>query len=46
VGPPLIGENCEGLAVTQEKGATMVWIVTDNDLAWYRPTLLVKFRLN
>ena len=45
-GPPLIGENCEGLAVTQEKGATMVWVVTDNDLAWYRPTLLVKFRLN
>ncbi len=45
-GQPLVGENCEGLAVTQEKGATMVWIVTDNDLAWYRPTLLVKFRLN
>jgi len=45
-GPPLIGENCEGLAVTQEKGATMVWVVTDNDLAWYRPTLLVKFRLD
>lgn len=45
-GPPLIGENCEGLAITRERGATMVWVVTDNDLAWYRPTLLVKFRLN
>lgn len=45
-GPPLISENCEGLAITRERGATMVWVVTDNDLAWYRPTLLVKFRLD
>ena len=45
-GPPLLGENPEGLAVTQERGRTMLWIVTDNDLAWYRPTLLIKFRLD
>ncbi|WP_019515769.1 esterase-like activity of phytase family protein [Sphingomonas sp. Mn802worker] len=45
-GPPLLGENPEGLAVTQEAGHTILWIVTDNDLAWYRPTLLMKFRLN
>ena len=45
-GPPLIGENCEGLAITRERGRTMVWVVTDNDLAWYRPTLLIKFRLD
>lgn len=44
-GPPLLGENPEGLAVTQEHGQTMLWVVTDNDLAWYRPTLLLKFRL-
>jgi hypothetical protein len=45
-GPPLLGENPEGIAVTREHGRTMLWIVTDNDLAWYRPTLLIKFRLD
>lgn len=45
-GPPLLGENPEGLAVTREHGRTMLWVVTDNDLAWYRPTLLMKFRLD
>lgn len=43
--PALLGENCEGVAITRERGQTMVWIVTDNDLAWYRPTILAKFRL-
>lgn len=45
-GPPLVGENPEGLAVTRERGRTILWVVTDNDLAWYRPTLLLKFRLD
>lgn len=43
--PPLIGENCEGIAITQEQGRTMVWIVTDNDAMFWRPTYLLKFRL-
>lgn len=43
--PPVMGENCEGLAVTREAGATMVWIVTDNDVMLLRPTYLLKFRL-
>lgn len=43
--PPLVGENCEGIAVTREHGATMVWIVTDNDAMVWRPTYLMKFRL-
>ena len=42
---PLLGENAEGLAVTREGDATMVWIVTDNDASWWRPTILAKFRL-
>lgn len=42
---PIIGENCEGLAITQENGATMVWIVTDNDAMPWRPSYLLKFRL-
>ncbi|MEH3037605.1 MAG: esterase-like activity of phytase family protein [Sphingomonas adhaesiva] len=39
------GENVEGIAITRERGATMVWLVTDNDLAFYRRTILAKFRL-
>ena len=33
-------------AVTQEAGATIVWIVTDNDGMPFRPSYLLKFRLN
>lgn len=44
--PPLVPENCEGLAITREGGRVMIWIVTDNDAAWYRPTLLMKFALD
>ncbi len=43
--PPVMGENCEGIAVTSEGGQTMLWIVTDNDLMPLRPTYLMKFRL-
>ena len=43
--PELLGENAEGIAVTREGGETMVWIVTDNDGYWWRPTILAKFRL-
>lgn len=45
LGSPEIGENCEGLAITQERGQTMVWIITDNDVMPWRPTYLMKFRL-
>ncbi len=45
LGPDVLGENGEGLAITRERGATMVWIVTDNDGASWRPTILAKFRL-
>lgn len=44
--PPFVGENCEGIAVTHERGRTMIWIVTDNDGAIWRPTLLLKFALD
>lgn len=42
---PVLSENAEGLAVTREGGATMVWIVTDNDGWLWRRTYLLKFRL-
>lgn len=41
----LIGENMEGIAITREGADTMVWIVTDNDMAWWRRTILAKYRL-
>lgn len=43
---PIVAENCEGIAVTEEGGATMVWIVTDNDAMPVRPSYLLKFRLD
>lgn len=42
---PVVSENAEGIEVTREGRATMVWIVTDNDGMFWRPTFLMKFRL-
>lgn len=43
-GATLGHENAEGLAVTRERGRTILWIVTDNDGSGWRPTILAKFR--
>jgi len=42
--PIMAQENAEGIAVTVERGATMIWVVTDNDMSRWRPTVLAKFR--
>lgn len=42
---PVTSENCEGLAITREHGATMLWITTDNDQMPLRRSYLMKFRL-
>jgi hypothetical protein len=43
---PLLVENMEGLAVAQENGRTIVWLVSDNDfMRLFRHTLLMKFEL-
>ena len=45
--PPLIHDNFEGIAATREDGATMLWLVSDdNEAAPLERTLLLKFRLN
>ena len=44
--PPLTVDNFEGLAVTQENGATIVWMVSDDNLLILQRTLLMKFRLD
>ncbi|MGN6818594.1 MAG: esterase-like activity of phytase family protein [Sphingomonas sp.] len=44
--PPLTVDNFEGLAVTRENGATMLWMVSDDNLLFLQQTLLMKFRLD
>jgi hypothetical protein len=45
--PPLIHDNFEGLAATRESGATMLWLVSDdNEATPLERTLLLKFRLD
>ncbi len=43
--PPLTVDNFEGLAATREGGATILWIVSDDNLFPLERTLLLKFRL-
>lgn len=45
LGPPVIHENFEGVAAAVENGRTVLWLVSDNDVEDWRPTLLLKFRL-
>ncbi|WP_375429211.1 esterase-like activity of phytase family protein [uncultured Sphingomonas sp.] len=44
--PPIVTENFEGLAVTREGGATVVWLVSDDNRLPIQRTLLLKFRLD
>lgn len=46
VTPPWPTENYEGVAVTREGKALIVWLVSDNDQYWWRPSYLLKLRLN
>ncbi|MCP3736560.1 esterase-like activity of phytase family protein [Sphingomonas sp. RP10(2022)] len=43
---PLIHDNFEGLATTIENGATIVWLVSDDNQSLLQRTLLLKFRLD
>jgi hypothetical protein len=42
---PLLHDNFEALAVTEEQGATIVWIASDDNREWFEQSLLLKFRL-
>lgn len=42
---PLIHDNFEGITTTVENGATIVWIVSDDNQMVLQRTLLLKFRL-
>jgi hypothetical protein len=43
--PPLSVDNMEGIAVTQEAGKTIVWIISDDNFSPLERTLLMKFAL-
>ena len=43
---PLLHDNFEALAVTEEGGATIVWIASDDNREWFEQSLLLKFRLD
>ena len=43
---PLLHDNFEGLAITREGPATIVWIVSDDNQSFLQRSLLLKFRLD
>jgi hypothetical protein len=44
--PPLLTDNYEGVAATREGGATILWLVSDDNQLFLQRTLLLKFRLD
>lgn len=44
--PPLLADNFEGLAVTREGRATIVWLASDDNHMAIQRSLLLKFRLD
>ena len=43
---PLVHDNFEGVAVTREGNATILWVVSDDNEMILQRTLLLKFRLD
>lgn len=46
LGPPWPIDNYEGIAVTRERGRTIVWLVSDDDNMGWRSSYLLKLRLD
>lgn len=42
---PVLHDNFEGFAVTQEGGDTILWLVSDDNQTWPQRSLLLKFRV-
>ena len=43
---PLMIDNMEGIAVTQEDRNIIIWLISDNNFNIWQRTLLMKFRLS
>lgn len=46
IAPPFPTENYEGIAVTRDGPATIVWLASDDDQTWWRRSYLLQFRLD
>jgi hypothetical protein len=44
--PPVLPENYEGIATTQENGRTIIWVISDSNFATWQRTLLLKFAID
>jgi hypothetical protein len=44
--PPLLSDNFEGLAATQENTRTIVWLISDDNSMSWQATYLLKFALD
>lgn len=44
--PPLLVDNMEGLAINEEDGRIIVWMISDNNFSAFQRTILMKFALN
>jgi hypothetical protein len=42
---PLLVDNMEGLAITQENDRTIIWMISDNNFNAWQRTILMKFAL-
>lgn len=42
---PMTADNFEAMAISEEKGRTILWIASDHNFAFYQRTLLMKFAL-
>lgn len=43
---PLLVDNMEGIAITQEEDRTIIWMISDNNFNIWQRTILMKFALN
>jgi hypothetical protein len=43
---PLVHDNFEGVVATREKGATIIWLVSDDNQLFLQHSYLLKFRLD
>jgi hypothetical protein len=44
--PPLLVDNLEGIAVTNEGEDTFLWLISDNNFSIFQRTILMKFLLS
>lgn len=45
LGAPLVADNFEGIAAVEERGRTVVWLLSDDNSSMFQRTLLFKFAL-